>query len=550
MKKIFAVNAIIILLIAVVIYAYFRKQQSSGSNALGSGSFGRGPQSMPVETIPVANSDIRKTIAITGAIFARAEVEIYPKQTGELVELLIEKGDKVKAGQTLARIESEMFEIQMKQAQAELAGAKAAYEKKSSLAFIDAETDFKQAKGNLDRLQAGLKQSEVDLELQTKQADVQMKRAEADLRIAQGRLDAALSGAREQEKEQATVRTENAKRNLDRVASLLERKLVSQDQVDSAQLQYDIYSAQLSLLKEGTRTEDLEVLKAQVESAESSLESAENNKMLIETKRASLDAAKAQVESAQAFFEQASVSKDAATWEKDLTQAEASLKRAQASLELAQQRLDYATIKSPISGTIAQRDLDKGDTASPTRPFVTIVDMDVVKVTAKVSSRDIGGINLGQEATIKPDALPAEEFSGTVVNISPVIDRSSQTCDIEIEASNPDYKLKPGMYTRVELTVLEHKGVPVIPTDVLLKEGEDTFVYVVSGGKAKKQQVVTGISDGVKTEILFGLKAGEQLIVAGYRSIRDGMPVTLAGEGKGPGGQEGERARGQMEGKK
>ena len=550
MKKIIATTAIIILLIAVVIYAYVRKQQSSESSAFGGGPFGRGPRSMPVETVPVANSDIRKTIAITGAIFARAEVEVYPKQTGELVELLIEKGDKVKAGQTLAKIESRMFEIQTKQAQSELAGAEAAYEKKSSLAFVSSETDFKQAKGNFDRLQAVLKQSEVDLELQTKQADVQIKRANADLRIAQARLNAAVSGARAQEIEQAKVRKENAKRNLDRLTALLKDEMVSKDQVEAAQLQYDIYSAQLSLLEEGMRLEDIEVLKAQVETAKASLESAENNKMLVEAKRAGLDAAKAQAESAQAFFEQATVSKNSATWEKDLAQAQASLERAQAAVELAQQRLEESTIKAPISGIIAQRFLDKGDTTSPTRPFVTIVDMDVVKVTAKVPSKDIGGINLGQKATIKPDALAGEDFSGKVVNISPIIDRASQTCEIEIEAPNPDYKLKPGMFTRVELTVSEHKGVPVIPSDVLLKEGEDTFVYVVDAGKALKKKVVTGISDGVKTEILSGLKAGEQLIVAGYHSLRDGMSVTLAGESKGPGGQEGERARGQTEGKK
>ena len=527
MKKIIATTIIIILLIAVVIYAYVRQRQPSGRSA-----FGRGQGSVPVKTVPVANSDIAKTLMITGAISARAEVEVYPKQTGELIELLVEKGETVKEGETLARIESKQFEIQIKQVIAELAGAKAAYEKKTSLAFVDSETDFKQAKSNFDRLQSVLKQAEVDLQLQTKQSDVQIKKASADLRIAQARLDASLSGARAQEIEQVKVRKENAKRNLERLTALLKDEMISKDQVEAAQLQYDIYSAQLSLLEEGARPEDIEVLKAQVEAAKASLESAQNNKMLIETKRASLEAAKAQADSAQAAFEQAAAAKDASTWEKDLVQAEASLKRAQASLELAQQRLEDSIIKAPISGVIAQRFLDKGDTASPTRPFVTIVDMDVVKVTAKVPEREIGGIKVGAQAIIKPDAYPGENFSGAVVNISPIIDRSTMTCDIEIEVSNPHHKLKPGMFTRVELTVLEHKGVPVIPVDALLKEGEETFVYVVNNGEALKKKVVVGISDGVKTEILSGLKAGEKLIVAGHHSLRDGMSVTLAGEGK------------------
>ena len=530
MKKIVATIAIIVLLVAVVIYAYVRQQKPSGSSA-----FGRGPQSVPVEVASVASSDIAQTIEVTGEISARAEVEVYPKQTGELVELLINKGDKVKAGQPLARIESRLFEIQIKQAQAELLGAQAAYDKKSSLALVDAETDFKQAKGNLDRLQAVLKQVEVDLQLQIKQADVQIKKAAADLRIAQARLDAALSGAREQDIEQAKMRRENAKRNLERLTALLKEEMIPKDQVETAQLQYDIYSAQLSLLAEGTRPEDKEVLKAQLEAAKSSVESAQNNKMLIEAKRASLDAAKAQVDNAQAFFDQATTAKDASTWEKDLAQAASALQHAQAALELVQQHLDDATIKAPINGIIAQRFLDKGGTASPTRPFVTIVDMDVVKVTAKVQERDIGSVKVGQQATIKPNAYPGESFPGTVVNVSPIVNRASRTLDIEIEAPNPDYKLKPGLFTRVELTLAVHKSVPVIPADALLKEGEETFVYVVNGGKAVKKKVVTGISDGIKTEILEGLKTGEQLIVVGYKDLRDGIAVTLVGERKAEG---------------
>jgi membrane fusion protein (multidrug efflux system) len=291
----------------------------------------------------------------------------------------------------------------------------------------------------------------------------------------------------------------------------------------------------------------MEVLKAQLEAAKSSLESAQNNKMLIEAKQANLDAAKAQTDSAQASLEQATVSKDTATWEKDLVQAEASLQRAQAALELAQQRLDESTIKAPISGVIAERFLDKGDTASLAQPFVSIVDMDVVKVIAKVPERDIAGIKKGAQAIIKPDAYPGENFLGTVVKVSPVLDSASRTLDIEIEAPNPDYKLKPGMFARVELTLSVHKGVPVIPVDVMFKEGEEIFVYVVNGGKALKKKVITGISDGIKTEILSGLEAGEQLIVAGYSNLRDGMPVTIAGEGegaRGKEGQEGKRARG------
>jgi len=536
-KKAIATIAIIVVLAGLVVFAYVRQKGQSG----GRGALGRIQTSVPVETVPVSNSDVAKKVVANGAINARAEVEIYPKQTGELVELLVDKGDKVKAGQILGKIETTLFEIQEKQSQADLAGAKAAYDKTSPLASISSETSFKQAKSNLDRLQSMMKQAELDLQLQEKQADVQVKRASADLRIAEARLEAALSGAREQELEQVKVRAENAKRELDRLNTLLKSGMISQDQVDSAQLQYDIYSAQLSLLKEGLRPEDIEVLKAQLESAKASLESAESNKLLIDDiEQSSLGAAEAQVESAQASFDQATAARDASTWEKELVQAEASVQKAQATLELAKQRLEDSVIKAPISGIVANRFLDKGDTASLNSPFITIVDMDVVKIIAKVPAQDSVDIKVGDQAIVKPDVYPGQSFPGIVTNVSPVIDRTSQTCDIEIEASNPEYKLKPGMFTRVEMTTLQHKDVPVVPVEALVKEGGETFVFVINDGKAAKKPVTAGISDGIRTEIVSGLKAGDEFILAGKYNLREGMSVTLAGKDMKPGGEPGQ----------
>jgi RND family efflux transporter MFP subunit len=389
---------------------------------------------------------------------------------------------------------------------------------------------FKQAKGNLDRLLSVLKQAELGLEIQRGKSEVDVRKAESDLRIAKARLDAAISGARQQEIEQMRARKENAKRNLERLSALAESKMISGDQVESAQLQYEIYSAQLSLLEEGSRPEDIQVLKAQVEVAEASLESAQSNKMVVDVKESALEAAKAQAESAKASFEQASVERDSATWEKDLAQAEALLTRAEASLDLAKQRLEDSIIRSPIAGVITERFLDKGDTASSNRPCVNIAKMDIVKVIARVPAREIVHIKLGDEAAIKPDVYPNESFSGTVTRISPLIDRSSQNCDVEIEVNNPDYRLKPGMWTPVELEVSERNDVPLIPVDVMIKESERTFAYTVVEGKASKRRVVTGISDGLKAEVISGINVGEMLVVSGQNSLRDGMSVTIMGE--------------------
>jgi len=530
LKKYLVVGVIILVLVGLVIFGYASKSKQDESMRRGPGAGGQMP-SVVVGVMTVEDANIAQKVLITGTINAKTDVEIYPKQSGEIENVLVDIGDHVKAGQVLAKIDPESFKIQTKQAQADLASVKAAYDKSSSTALVNFETDFKQAKSNLDRVSSALKQAELDLQLQMKQADDQIKKANADLRVAQAKLYAALSGAREQELEQAKVRTENAKKNLDRLIALAKDEMVSQDQVDTAKLQYDIFESQYSLLKEGIRPEDKEVLQTQVEAAKIAFESAQDSKMLIDIKRTSLDAAKAQLDNAQALFDQATVTKDASTWENDLAQSDAAVKKAEASLDLAKQHLDEATIKAPINGTIAQRYMDKGDFASPSKPFFKIVGMDVVTVIAKVPERDVGSIKIGLKAIIRPDAYPGTEFSGTLMKISPIIDKDSRTCDVEIEAQNPNQKLKPGMFARIELTVSESKIAPVVPNEALQKEGDEFFVYTAEDDKAVRKTVVIGISDGIKTEIASGLQAGDGIIISGLESLHDGASISVVGKG-------------------
>ena len=74
---------------------------------------------------------------------------------------------------------------------------------------------------------------------------------------------------------------------------------------------------------------------------------------------------------------------------------------------------------------------------------------------------------------------------------------------------------------------------PVIPVDVVLKEDNETFVFVVDNGKAAKKKIVTGINDGIRTEILSGLEVGDEYIIAGYHNLRHGTPVVQAGSKPG-----------------
>ncbi|MBM3212459.1 biotin/lipoyl-binding protein, partial [Candidatus Poribacteria bacterium] len=112
MKKIIIIGILIVALVSLVVYAYIRPEKTSGGPSSGAGAPpGRGPTGTAVGTAKVELGDISQNILATGEIDARAAVEIYPKQTGVLIDVKIEEGARVKAGQVLAIMESDTFEI-------------------------------------------------------------------------------------------------------------------------------------------------------------------------------------------------------------------------------------------------------------------------------------------------------------------------------------------------------------------------------------------------------------------------------------------------------
>lgn len=220
-------------------------------------------------------------------------------------------------------------------------------------------------------------------------------------------------------------------------------------------------------------------------------------------------------------FEQAQYSYDKARY---------AYTQAQSNYTKAQKNIGYAKIYSPIDGVVLSRAVDEGQTvasgfSTPTL-FTIANDLTAMRVIANVDEADIGSVQEGQRVDFEVDAYPEDTFRGTVVQVRLQATTTSNvvTYQVVIDAPNPDLKLKPGLTANVTIYTLDKQDVLAVPVRALRftpeneKYQENTVWRQLPGDKLERVSVVTGVSDGVQTEILEGLAQGDR-IVTGTRLV-------------------------------
>ena len=160
-------------------------------------------------------------------------------------------------------------------------------------------------------------------------------------------------------------------------------------------------------------------------------------------------------------------------------------------------------------------------------------------------------------AQVEVDAFPGEKFTGRVSRIAPVFDPQTRTAEMEIEVPNRGYRLKPGMYSRVELTVESRQNALTVPRNAVVEFEGKTGVFVASQAPAQQasnppakpeaatltakfQPVQTGIRDGEQVEVMAGIADGARVITTGATALKDGDRIVTANQGGGRRGAAGE----------
>ena len=236
----------------------------------------------------------------------------------------------------------------------------------------------------------------------------------------------------------------------------------------------------------------------------------------------------AQVELARITYEkQKQLYEDNATTEISYLTAKWQLEAAEKSLDILRARLTSANVRSPISGVIDDKMMNKGEMSAPGAPILNIVDVSSVKVSAGIPESYVTRIKNGQQVTITVDALPGMEFEGRINYIAPAITGTSRSFEAEVVINNRERVLKPGMNANVQIAQFQKDNAVVIPQDLIIDYGEEQYVFILEGDIAKKRDIKIGGRNDTGVLIESGLNPGDKLLTEGYRAVKDGEKVQV-----------------------
>jgi len=209
-----------------------------------------------------------------------------------------------------------------------------------------------------------------------------------------------------------------------------------------------------------------------------------------------------------------------------IAQSQAQVARDRANLKQLEEQLSYTDIESPIDGVVLSRDVEMGDAVSSILVLgssatlvMTLGDTSQVYVKGKVDESDIGKVYLGQPARIKVESFKDKTFNGVVTRISPMgVEKDNVTTfEVRVSINNPGGELKAEMTANAEIILEEHKNVLQIPEGSIIYDKDKKASVEVPDHKGKdgkrKLAVNIGISNGAKTELLSGLKEGDQVVL-------------------------------------
>ncbi|TAG86374.1 MAG: efflux RND transporter periplasmic adaptor subunit [Oscillatoriales cyanobacterium] len=521
-------------------------------------------------TVPVEAQNLTVRITSSGTVQPVQRVNLSPKGSGRIAELFVEQGDKVEAGQIIARMESRDVEAQLAQAIAREASVRAKLAKiqagNRSEDIASAQARLDQAQASLAQLQAGSRVEEVAgarARLQQTQAGLQKLRTgsrveevsqgQAKLAQAQARLADAQTGSSKQEIAQAQSQIDSSKAQAELTAKRVERnrplvkegalpkdkldELIKENrtaqakltesqkrlqqveesrlsQIQQLQAAVEVEQQGLKQLQNGTRSEEIAKSEAEVAEAKSKLAQVENGSRPEEIAKA--EAAVAEAKSQFAVQENGSRPEE-------IAQAQAELAEAQAQVRYQEVQLEDTKVRAPFAGVITQRYAIQGafvtpatsasEATSATSTSIVALARDV-EVLAKVPEADISQIKPGQEVEIVADAYPDKVFKGKVKLIAPeaVKERDVTLFQVRVAIDTGKESLQSGMNVDLRFVGQKLSNALVVPTVAIVTNKGQTGVLVPDDKKQPKFQPVTvGSTIGNKIQILEGAKAGDRV---------------------------------------
>lgn len=232
---------------------------------------------------------------------------------------------------------------------------------------------------------------------------------------------------------------------------------------------------------------------------------------------------------------------DTAITQRDV--AVAQVGTAEARLNAAQAQLDYTVVRAPIDGVVIERNIEVGEMVAPggftsqqsTGSIVRIADPTSLEVEADINESYIARLQLGQRASIRVDAVPDFEYSGSLRQIVPTADRQRAVVQVKVRIDNIDVRLVPDMSCTVTFleegvdeTELVQPPKLLVPEQAIQYAGSATFLFQVDDGVLRRTRVQLGETSEGRVEILEGVSGGETVVSREVASLEDGQRVRIA----------------------
>jgi membrane fusion protein (multidrug efflux system) len=210
-----------------------------------------------------------------------------------------------------------------------------------------------------------------------------------------------------------------------------------------------------------------------------------------------------------------------------LDEIEAQRKDLTAQRNEAKLALSRTSIKAPLSSLLNELTVNRGDFLRVGDPVAQILEIDTVKVTVGVPESDVASIFDLEEADVIIEALEKRRVKGEKIFLSRQPRTLARLFDLELKVPNPDGRILPGMFARVELVKNVYEDALAVPLYAIISQGDERFVFIEKEGRAEKRKVNLGTLIGWQIHITSGLRAGEKVIAVGHRLLDDGQAVEV-----------------------
>jgi HlyD family secretion protein len=323
-------------------------------------------------------------------------------------------------------------------------------------------------------------------------------------------------------------------------------------QVNQARANLASAQARLDQLRTGSRPQEKMRDKAAVIQAEARMRAAQEEYQRTErlfhagvASRSELDRALAERDTAAALVEaarQSSSMTDVGPRPEEIRAAEAEVQQMKAALDYAQTQMAATEIKAPVSGTVLERIVERGEMVSPSAfggsgartSVVDLADLTDLQVELDISQTDFARLKMDQKAEIIPEAYPNLRYTGFIEEIAPEANRAKSTIQVKVKVENPNQQLRPEMNARVNFLADNSAGNQnnstgriLVPKLAVVRKDNAAFVFVIKGDKVEQRAIRPGGEVGDDYHVLEGLSGNESVALAGVDKLRDGDRVKV-----------------------